>query len=113
MVNVKAANPMGTRPRAAKTCGENRPSWVWPSGNPPAASTGAAHHQTSALASPAIAMAVRPVSASLTSVHRVLVTDWFHASRNVPASSSREISGAPQNAPVAAGNRYRTAPPRK
>jgi hypothetical protein len=105
MVNVKAANPMGTRPRAAKTCGENRPSWVWPTGNPPAASTGAAHHETSTLASPAIAMAVRPTSASLTSVQRVLVTDWFHARRNVPASSSLEISGAPQNTPITAGKR--------
>src|SRR5271154_800416 len=34
MVNVKAANPMGTRPRAAKTCGENRPSWAWPTRKP-------------------------------------------------------------------------------
>jgi hypothetical protein len=37
------------------------------------------------------------------------VTLWFHTSRWVPASSSRAISGAPQNSPISAGRTSTTA----
>ena len=49
------------------------------------------------------AIAVRPPMTSLTASHRVRVTDWFQASAAVPVSSSRAISGAPQNRPMTAG----------
>jgi hypothetical protein len=47
-------------------------------------------------------MAARPPTASLTASHRVRVTDWFQARAAVPVSSSRAISGAPQNRPTTA-----------
>jgi hypothetical protein len=50
-------------------------------------------------------MAVRPTAVSLTASHRVRVTDWFQARAEVPVSSSRAISGAPQNRPMTAGAR--------
>ena len=65
------------------------------------------------LSSPAVAVATRPVRASLAAIQRVRVTLWFHASRKVPASSSRVTSGAPQKMPMSAGVRYRPAPPAK
>ncbi len=68
------------------------------------------------LSSPAVAMAtrpIRPIRPSLAAIQRVRVTLWFHASRKVPASSSRVTSGAPQKMPMSAGVRYRAAPPAK
>ena len=56
-------------------------------------------------------MAARPVSASLTASHRVRVMLWVQASRNVPASNSRAISGAPQKMPMTAGARTMPAMP--
>jgi hypothetical protein len=53
-------------------------------------------------------MAVRPTTVSLTASHRVRVTDWFQARSEVPVSSSRAISGAPQNRPMTAGARRMT-----
>jgi hypothetical protein len=50
-------------------------------------------------------MAARPVRVSLTASHRVRVMDWFQARAEVPVSSSRAISGAPQNRPMTAGAR--------
>ena len=51
------------------------------------------------------AMAARPPTVSLTASHRVRVMDWFQARAEVPVSSSRAISGAPQNRPMTAGVR--------
>ena len=65
------------------------------------------------LSSPAVAMAARATRPSLAASQRVRVTLWFQASRNVPASSSRVTSGAPQNMPMTAGARYRSATPTK
>jgi hypothetical protein len=48
-------------------------------------------------------MAARPVNAILPISQRRRVTLWFHTSRWVPSSSSRAISGAPQNAPMTTG----------
>jgi hypothetical protein len=74
-----------------------------------ALSMGLAHQVTTRLPSPAAVMAARPVRASLTASQRVRVTLWFHTSRWVPASSSRVISGAPQNSPISAGRTSTTA----
>jgi hypothetical protein len=49
------------------------------------------------------AIAARAPTVSLTASHRVRVTDWFQARAEVPVSSSRAISGAPQNRPMTAG----------
>ena len=69
---------------------------------------GAAHQVTIRLSSPAVAMAATPITVSLTASQRVRAMLWFQARRRVPASSSRVISGAPQNAPIRAGTTYRT-----
>ena len=45
----------------------------------------------------------RPTTASLTASHRLRVMVWFHTNWWVPVSSSRPISGAPQNMPISAG----------
>ena len=84
-----------------------------PTGNPPARSIGPAHQDSSSPAIPAKSIAAPPPMAILTSSHLVRVTDWFHISRWVPVSSSRAISGAPQNAPMTRGVRYMTATPPK
>ena len=57
------------------------------------------------------AMAARPVSASLTTSHRVRVMLWFQARVNVRVSSSRAISGAPQKMPMIAGATRMSAMP--
>ena len=41
--------------------------------------------------------------ASLTASHRARGTDWLQASRQVPYSSSRAISGAPTRTPISPG----------
>jgi len=61
-------------------------------GNPPARSIGPDHQVTMRLSNPAVAMATRPIRASLAAIQRVRVTLWFHASRKVPVSSSRVTS---------------------
>ena len=63
-------------------------------------SIGLDHQVTMRLNSPAVAMLARPARASLTASHRVLVMLWVQASRRVPVSSSRVISGAPQKTPI-------------
>ena len=54
---------------------------MWPTGNPPVASTGAAHHETSTLASPTIAMAVRHVApghdAEVIGTEPCVIIDWM------------------------------------
>ena len=87
-------------PRAPNTTGEKRVSVPTDTGNPPARSIGLAHQVMSRLSSPVVSMAARPTAASLTAIQRVRATLWFQARRNVPASSSRVTSGAPQNRPV-------------
>lgn len=67
------------------------------------------HQVTARLPRPAAAVVARPMSASLTVSQRVRVTVWFHTSRWVPFSSSRPISGAPQNSPTRAGRISTTA----
>ena len=44
---------------------------------------------------------------------RARVMLWFQTSRWVPASSSRAIKGAPQNAPMMGGAAYMIATPRR
>src|SRR5450755_3596437 len=73
--------------------------------------TGPEHQVIMRLSRPAAAMAASPIRPSLTASQRVRVTLWLHASRNVPASISRAISGAPQNAPMRAGAPYSTTTP--
>ena len=68
-----------------------------------ALSIGADHQFTAKLPSPAAVMAAMPTRPSFTASQRVRVMLWFHTSRCVPASSSRAISGAPQNSPMRAG----------
>ena len=51
-------------------------------------------------------MLTRPPRASLTTSQRVRLTLCVQATRNVPASISRAISGAPQNVPTSAGTTY-------
>ena len=97
--------------RAPNSTGEKRVSVPPVTGNPPARSIGPAHQVMSRLSSPVVTMAARPIRASLTAIQRVRVTLWFQARRNVPASSSRVTSGAPQNSPIRAGVRYRTPRP--
>ena len=70
---------------------------------PMAVVMGSAHQACMRLSASVTAMATRPISVSLTVSHRVRVTLWFQASANVPASSSRAISGAPQKMPRIAG----------
>ena len=74
-----------------------------PPPSPTALPMGAAHQACRRLNASVTAMAAPPISVSLTASHRVRVMDWFQVSRKVPASSSREISGAPQKTPVTAG----------
>ena len=113
IMKASAAAPMGTMPRVPNTIGSNLDSWLVPTGNPPARSIGPAHQDSSSPAIPAKSIAAPPPMAILTSSHLVRVTDWFHVSRYVPASSSLAIIGAPQNAPMTRGVRYMTAPPAK
>ena len=47
---------------------------------------------------------------SLIASQRVRVTLWVQASRCVPFSNSRVISGAPQNAPISAGTATSAVP---
>jgi len=55
------------------------------------------HHVTAKLNSPADSMLAVPTTPSFTSIQRERVTLWVHASRKEPVSSSRAMSGAPQN----------------
>ncbi len=91
-------------PWVAKFSSLNR-LWATPAPEPSATAwlIGAAHQVCSRLSASVRAMAVRPPTASLTASHRVRVTDWFQARAAVPVSSSRAISGAPQNRPMTAG----------
>ncbi len=66
---------------------------------------GLAHQPSIRLSTPAAARLARPRTVSLMASQRSRVTLWFQASRNVPLSSSRAISGAPQNRPITAGSR--------
>ena len=70
---------------------------------PTARLSGAAHQVNSRLSASVMVMAASPPTASLTASHLVLVTDWLQARSKVPVSSSRAISGAPQNRPMTAG----------
>ncbi len=72
---------------------------------------GTAHQASSRLNTSVTAIAARPVRTSLIASHRVRVTDWFQARAEVPLSSSRAISGAPQNRPMTAGARRMTTMP--
>ena len=71
--------------------------------SPTALPMGAAHQACSRLNASVTATAATPISVSLTISHRVRVMLWFQASRQVPVSSSRAISGAPQKMPMIAG----------
>ena len=71
--------------------------------SPTALPIGAAHQACIRLNASVTTMAATPISTSLTASQRVRVMLWFQASRNVPVSSSRAISGAPQNMPMTAG----------
>src|SRR5262249_59754268 len=61
------------------------------------------------LSKPAVTIVASPIVPSLTAIQRDLVTLCVQASRNVFASSSRVISGAPQKTPISPGARYMTA----
>jgi hypothetical protein len=61
------------------------------------------HQPTARLSSPVAAIAIAPQTRSLVTSHRVRLTVWFQTSLWVPAASSEEISGAPQNAPISGG----------
>ena len=99
IMKASAAAPMGTMPRVPNTIGSNLDSWLVPTGNPPARSIGPAHQDSSSPAIPAKSIAAPPPMAILTSSHLVRVTDWFHVSRCVPASSSLcDHRGAPERA---------------
>ncbi len=74
-------------------------------------SMGLAHQPRMRLNNPAAAMLAKPTTLSLTASQRSRVTLWFQASRNVPVSSSRAISGAPQNRPITAGSRMISSAP--
>ena len=74
-----------------------------PPPSPTALPMGAAHQAWIRLNASVTAMAAAPISTSLTVSHLVRVMLWFQVSRKVPASSSREISGAPQKTPMTAG----------
>jgi hypothetical protein len=67
-------------------------------------SMGLNHQVRMRLRSPVTAMQARPVTASRTASQRGRVTLWVQASRKVPVSSSRAMSGAPQKAPSRAGS---------
>ena len=84
--------------------------WANPMEAPSAAAwlIGAAHQVCIRLSASVRAMTVRPPVVSLTASHRVRVMDWFQARAAVPVSSSRAISGAPQNRPMTAGARRMT-----
>ncbi len=75
-------------PRSLKTAGWSQFMFT--------ASIGLADQVTRRLNSPAAAMLARPMTIRLTVSHRVRVMPWLHASRWVPASSSRVSSGAPR-----------------
>src|ERR1022692_3037174 len=83
-------------PRAPNICGENRLSWPRLTGNPPARSIGLAHQVIMRLSSPAVAMAARPVRASLTAIQRVRVTLWFQGQ---PESAGLQLAGHQRRAP--------------
>ena len=68
-----------------------------------APSIGLDHQVTASVRIPMSAAVVSATKPSLVASQRVRVTLWFHASRCVPASSSRATSGAPQKAPRTAG----------
>ena len=86
------------RPNGPVNCMEEMvPPW------PMALAMGSAHQVYIRLSASVTAMAARPVRASLTTSHRVRVMPWVQASRQVPVSSSRAISGAPQKMPVITG----------
>jgi hypothetical protein len=70
---------------------------------PTALPMGAAHQDCMRLTASVTAIAATPVSVSLTVSHRVRVMLWLQASRQVPVSSSRAISGAPQKIPTITG----------
>src|ERR1017187_2015787 len=83
-------------PRTGNTTAENRLSWLMPAGNPPVRSIGLAHQGIMRLSSPAVAMAARPVRASLTAIQRVRVTLWFQGQ---PESAGLQLAGHQRRAP--------------
>ena len=95
--SAKANNayPAGTNPCIPKAAAPKR-FWF-------TLSMGLNHHVTIRLRSPATAALARPTSPSLTSNQRIRLTLWVQAKRNVPVSSSRAMSGAPQNMPMSTG----------
>ena len=111
-VNANAAYPMGVMPRAPNSAGKKRLSKPPTDPSQAAWSMGLAHQPRARLSSPASAMLVSPSTPSLTASQRSRVTLWFQASRNEPLSSSRAISGAPQNRPITAGSTMISAAPR-
>ena len=62
-------------------------------------SSGLYHQVAMRLSSPATAVLDSPTRPSLAASQRFRVTPWVHARRNVPFSSSRATSGAPQKIP--------------
>ncbi len=93
--NANAAYAMGTIPRSLKMSGRKRLAAT--------VSSGLDHQVTIRLNNPAATMLANPTTPTLTASQRVRVTLWVHARRNVPASSSRATSGAPQKTPMRAG----------
>ncbi len=76
----------------------------------PWASSGSDHHVNSAANTAVTTIAAAASTTSFVASHRPRVTPCVHASRWVPSSSSRASSGAPQNAPIAAGTPISTVP---
>ena len=89
------AYPAGTNPCRPKAAAPKR-SWF-------TLSMGLNHHVTIRLKSPPTAALARPTSPSLTSNQRIRLTLCVQARRKVPVSSSRAMSGAPQNMPMRTG----------
>ena len=71
-----------------------------------ASSIGSDHQVTARLSTPVIAIADSPVIPILVASQRRREMLWLQTSRWVPVSSSRAISGAPQNAPITGGTAY-------